>query len=445
MKKSHPLDEAFRHKLRDFEAEVPMHLWGQIVQKRNWQHRFINRLKQQPPFAVLLSTLVVVGALWLVMPGQQVTSAIQSFPIPLPLADTPDAQATAAVSTKAALGSDGTVLVHSTPQLGHTPPQLGHTASAIVASARQAIQSNAKQLALPAAEPTRQLLLASSASSPTISPALSPPTPPLPTLLEQATAKRPGILSSLFSPDPKCAHFGTGPWRFYFDAILSPDLAIRTMHSTNPEYDPYIESRKETESYMYAFSGALRFSAVNNKGIAIRSGLNYSQINEKFNYFSGSEQIIKFISRFDEFGNVIGTDTVVEVGTRHKVTHNNYRMLDIPFLLGYEIGGNKLSISINGGAYLNLLFRQKGDFLSPQDMRPVRFDSSNPNAYAAFRQQVGLGWYGSMGFAFRASPKLQILVEPHFKIFPKPVTLDQFVLEQRYMTTGVFVGVRAQL
>ena len=437
MKKGHPLDEAFRYKLRGFEADVPMHLWGQIVHKRNWQHRFINRLKQQPPFTVLLSALLVAGALWLAMPGQQAVIPIQNFPIPFPLAVAPDIQASASsnVDAPSAAGAE----------LEPLPHQFSPAALPVALSARQAIQNDAQQLALPAAEPAQPLLSASSTSLPAVRPTLYPPAPTLPSLMEKDAANRPGILSSLFSPDPKCAHFGVGPWQFYFDAIASPDLAIRTMQSSNPEYDPYLESRKETESYMYAFSGAFRFSAVNNKGLAIRSGLNYSQINEKFNYFSGSEQIIKYISRFDEFGNVIGTDTVVEVGTRHKVTHNNYRMLDIPFLLGYEIGGNKLSISINGGAYLNLLFRQKGDFLSPQDMRPVHFDSSNPNAYAAFRQQVGLGWYGSMGFAFRASHKLQILVEPHFKIFPKPVTLDQFVLEQRYMTTGVFVGVRAQL
>ena len=196
---------------------------------------------------------------------------------------------------------------------------------------------------------------------------------------------------------------------------------------------------------MLAFSGALRLSMVSDKGLAVRTGINYSQINEKFTYFSGSEEIIQYINRYDQDGNVIGTDTLIEVGARHKVTHNQYRMLDIPFLLGYEIGKGRLGVSLNGGAYLNLLFRQKGDFLSPQDLRPVSFDSGNPDAYPAFKQQVGLGWYGSIGFAYRTSANLQIVLEPHFKIFPKSVTRDQYAVTQRYMSTGLFIGLRQQL
>ena len=155
--------------------------------------------------------------------------------------------------------------------------------------------------------------------------------------------------------------------------------------------------------------------------------------------------MIETINNYDQAGNIISTDTIIKIGTRRKITQNHYRMLDIPFLLGYEFTSGKLKVSANDRACLNLLFRQKGDFLSPGDLQPVRFDSGDPNAYPAFKQQVGLGWYGSVGFAYQMGPNLQLVVEPHVKIFPKSVTREQYGVQQRYMTTGLFVGVRQRL
>jgi hypothetical protein len=449
MNNRHPLDEVFRHKLQGYEAEAPMHLWDKIAQQRDRQHWLLSWMKQHPPLAALAGALIVVGvlrlSLFVLQPGE--APALSSFPIlASPEAPSPPTAGMPSPATlpaeqrgTRALASEESIATAAAPPVSASRPR--QTAAAVLA---QAAAGSATQLAQRAAAPATaaaapEVLASAAAPAQLEVPAL------LPTRLEQSAARRPGWLGNLFSPEPRCANFGAGPWQFYVDALVSPDLTFRNLQSRNPEYEHYLESRNETESYLFAFSSALRLSAVNQNGLAIRSGINYSQISEKFDYFSGSEQIVKYISRFDQQGNVIGTDTIIEVGTRHKVTHNTYRMLDIPFLLGYEVGGNKLKASVNAGAYLNLLFRQRGDFLSPQDMTPVSFDSSNPNAYPVFRQQVGLGWYGSVGFAFQAGQNLQFLVEPHFKLFPRPVTLDQFVLEQRYLTTGIFVGLRAQL
>jgi hypothetical protein len=450
MNNRHPLDEVFRHKLQGYEAEAPMHLWDKIAQQRDRQPWLKSWMKQHPPLAALAGALVVVGilrlSLFMLQPGE--APALSSFPIlAVPEAPMPPLAGTAPSAPVLAELSETRALVpEALPAraIAAPPASAPSLRQAAAAALAQAAEDGATQLARLAAAPAvgaapPEELASAAAPAKLEAPAL------LPSRLEQVAAHKPGFLSNLFSPEPRCAHFGAGPWRFYVDALVSPDLAFRNLQSRNPEYEHYLESRNETESYLFAFSGALRLSAVNQSGLAIRSGINYSQISEKFDYFSGSEQIVKYISRFDQQGNVIGTDTIIEVGTRHKVTHNTYRMLDIPFLLGYEVGGNKLKASVNAGAYLNLLFRQRGDFLSPQDMTPVSFDSSNPNAYPVFRQQVGLGWYGSVGLAFQAGQNLQFLVEPHFKLFPRPVTLDQFVLEQRYLTTGIFVGLRAQL
>lgn len=438
MNKHYPLDEAFRKKLRDFGPEAPMHLWEQIEQKRNWRRRALNKARRQRYVLVLAGVLLVTGVSWLDWLGRQ--QPLQSFPIPM---------AAAPVAGLLPAEEPSPEIPPAQNTLSLLPP--ASPVSKFVSLLP--VQDPALQPAVQEEESTPAHALSESgpaqpvyaASLPAVRPLRESPAPALPGLLEQNPQNRPGILSGLFSPEPRCAEFGNGFWSFYLDVLASPDLSIRQMSPRNPEYEEYVQSRRETESNMYAFSGALRLSMVSDRGVAVRTGLNYSQINEKFTYYSGSEEIIKYINRYDQDGNVIGTDTVVEVGARYKVTHNQYRMLDIPFLLGYEISKGKFELSLNAGAYLNLLFRQKGDFLSPQDLRPVSFDSGDPDAYPAFKQAVGVGWYGSLGLAYHLKPRLQVVVEPHIKAFPKSVTREQFAVSQHYMTTGLFVGLRHQL
>ncbi len=435
MNKRHPLDEAFRHKLRGLEAEAPMHLWEQINQKRDWKHRVLNQARQKKPLVGLFATLAVVGLSWVAWHLQQ--PALSSFPIPLATASSPAyAPESPAITTLPSSAGAVEVASASVP----LPPSPA-TVSAIAVKGNLIRQAAAA--ALPAVQPAEPST--SAATVPAVRPLREASAAVLPLPFEQGTIRGWSIFDALFAPEPRCANFGDGSWQFYVDALISPDLAFRQLQPRNPEFEDYTNSRRETESNMYAFSGALRLSIVSDMGLALRTGINYSQINERFSYINGSEEIIETINNYDQDGNIISTDTIVRIGTRRKITQNHYRMLDIPFLLGYEMNYNKLNVSVNGGAYLNLLFRQKGDFLSPQDMQPVRFDSGDPDAYPAFKQQAGLGWYGSVGFAYQAGPNLQLVVEPHFKIFPKSVTRDQYGVQQRYMSTGLFIGVRQQL
>ena len=188
---------------------------------------------------------------------------------------------------------------------------------------------------------------------------------------------------------PMCAAFNSTDWSFAVDILASPDYIIREISALDPELASYAKSREESEKYQTAFSAGMRLSMIADNGLAFRTGINYSRINEKFTYFNGTEVITSIKEEFDNDGNLIGYDTITEIGERYKVTHNRIQMLDIPILVGYEVDLNKFSISVNGGAFLNLLSSQRGDILSPQDGTPMSIDSDDPDAYPAFKRQVG--------------------------------------------------------
>lgn len=455
MSQIHPLDEIFRQQLQDLNAETPFHLWEGIDTKRSWKHRFLNKVQKNKPFVLLLASVAIAGSSYLVWNAQQ--PSLAAFPVPAPAAiQAPAPQAIAATTaTPALLSEQVTVIAESATQAGQKQVS---GAKPLVAESPEALRVLGSKAQLPVAKAGASLSASATVADNSASAqeqwidastaqALVKPEreAALPMLMKTTARKDGGSIRSLFAQEPKCAEFGNGFWNFYLDVLASPDLTFSNMQARDANFEEYTKSRRETESLIFAFSGGLRLSIVGDNGLAFRTGVNYSQVNEKFNYFNGTEErtIIRDIR--DNQGNIIGTETVVEIGERYLVTRNTYQMLDIPFVFGYERKFGALGISANAGAYLNLLFRQQGNFLSPQDLKPVSIDSGDPEAFQAFKRQAGLGYYGSLGFAYETRSGMQLLLEPHFKLFPKSITQDAYVVQQRHSSVGLFVGIRTPL
>ncbi len=114
-------------------------------------------------------------------------------------------------------------------------------------------------------------------------------------------------------------------------------------------------------------------------------------------------------------------------------------------LLGRQFSLGRLDLGINGGATLNMAFYQKGAFLSPDAEKVVDFSSNHPDAYPAFKNRLGIGYYGSVSVSHPITPSLHVMAEPYFRFMPKPYTSPDYPLEQRYQTAGLFLGFRKLL
>lgn len=427
----HPIDDIFSRKLNGgHPLGAPMHLWEAIDEQRDWKHKLLNQVRLRWLPLSLTASGLTVATLFLIV-NYSIQPEISHFPIPL----------------NGAIMADHTTSQEEIQQITNleeppmiVPPKksLAKTALAakpVLASIVEKKEPNPKSTIepkLPRTAPAKQEITS------------YPSTSALLALSEGAPAMLGSpihILDGLFGKEPECAKFKKGEIRFYLDLLVSPDLTFRQLDPKNPVYTDYTESREATETLEYTFSTGARISAVSSFGLALRTGINYSQINEKFEYVNETETTTTVITD----ANGIPIDTFVETGARYKTTFNKYRTLDIPVLLGYEIDFKNFVFTVNGGAYVNLIFNQKGDFLSPQDLRPVNFSSNNPDAFPAFKNRLGLGWYGSVSVQYQLKPRLHLLLEPHFKMYPKSVTQPQYIVDQRYLSTGLFVGIRHQL
>jgi hypothetical protein len=419
MKRKHPLDEVFRRKLESYEVDTPPNLWDKIEGKRNLKYRTLYEVRKRLPI-LLVFILILATSILLFLHASQ-SAPTHYFPIPL---DAPDDQQASKSQELAELP---------------TPLALKPT---VLLSQNNSSPIPAKQIEChPSKKWNEEKLKTRSAKLITSNQDDQLPVKPTP------EKSYPSDIPKIrwFPSSPRCPRFGSSGGKFYVEALFSPELPFRSITARRPELEEYVALRESSEEQDFAYTVSLRASFKPNKNLAIRTGLSYAQINEKFNYFNENEvrTIIKEI--YDAQGAIIGVDTIVEVGTRYKVTNNRYRMLDIPILLGYEFTSGPFILSVNAGALINIMSRQKGDVLSPDDLSPVSINSGSTSDYPAFKQQVGLGWYASLGLAYPVKPDIELIVEPYIRAYSGSLTVDQYGVSQEYIHAGINLGLKKQL
>lgn len=224
----------------------------------------------------------------------------------------------------------------------------------------------------------------------------------------------------------------------YFEAYGSLDYGLRSMKDTGNS--AYLQQRKESTKFSSAFSGGIRYTRVFSNGMSVRGGLNYSQINEKFTYVQGN--VINIIYIINANGDTTGSYTTT--GTRYKTTHNKYRSVDVPLLIGYEMGNGRLHTNINAGPVINIYSWQKGEVLGT-DGKPVSITTGKSSPAYGFKTNAGIGFMGAVSFYYKLNDRYHILAEPYFRYNFSQMNNEAQTFRQKYNTLGLRLGIRMDI
>ena len=226
----------------------------------------------------------------------------------------------------------------------------------------------------------------------------------------------------------------------YVEIYAGPDFTLRNFKDTSQSL--YLQKRKASTKVSSAYSAGIRYTRVFNNGMSVKAGFNYSQINEKFSFIQSN--LIQTTYTIDPVtGDTTGSYTIT--GTRTKTTYNKYRTLDIPLLVGYELGNGRLHVNINAGAMINVYSWQKGEVLDTT-FQPVTITTGkSASSPYQFKNNVGVGLTGGVGFYYKLTDQLHLMAEPYFRYNLQPMSKSGLALQQKYNTIGLHVGVRLDL
>lgn len=262
---------------------------------------------------------------------------------------------------------------------------------------------------------------------------------------EQITVKRKTEQSGtlrfnpiVFLPDCPTHEKNTAGNKKYIEFFTGPDYAFRSLQDTGNS--DYLQKRKESTNFKSGFSAGMRFTKVFNNSMSVRAGINYSQINEKFTFNQGN--IIQVTYIINTNGDTIGSYSTT--GSRYKTTINRFRSIDIPIVMGYEIGNGKLHANINAGAVVNIYSWQKGDVLDRAG-NPVSITTGKNASPYQFKTNAGIGFIAAVSVYYKLNDKLHIMAEPYFRYNISPINKEGITLKQKYQTAGLRLGIRLDL
>jgi len=451
VKEGQHIDDIFKDQLKDYELEAPMHLWEAVADASSSANDDKKRRKYPFWWLALLPVLLGLALLlwWPYANKPAEEQQLSNFPVALPDTEKEEVptpitspQASAAADTDSSLPVAEARSVEKSTSAGVPPSGKGLQKSFTppLEAAKELVANSPRQEEnLNQVESNGGLSRERIAETDKVSPTANSFRLDLLNAKAAALKGTPRADSLTFSLPKERS------WRTTIDIMASMDFALRNLEAKDPAFAAYAKRRDDTETFRHGTSFGMRLSTVSDNGFAVRSGLNYSTINEQLNLKIGEEERLIAQIKYAEDGSIVGTDTTLALVGTYRIVNNRYTELDIPLLVGYEYRGQKVSLSFNSGILINMLSAQRGEFLSPNTDEAVSFSSSDPTSYRAFRNRLGIGFYGSMGVYFQINDNLQFLLEPYVKWRPGSNTVDGYILDQHYTTTGLFVGIRKEI
>lgn len=232
-------------------------------------------------------------------------------------------------------------------------------------------------------------------------------------------------------------------WEKSIDVGVGFAFVNKNLKLTNEDYASYKTKRIETESYLEAITSNIGLNLKHKSGFFISSGLNYTQIDERFSdndsidIYKQNEGVTKQFQESDgKITTLRGQKEVIEHKTWDKIIYNYYFFLDIPLSVGYSFDINRIKFEVSTGVSYNLAFLKKGQIIGLEGYPVDITEDAN-----LFKKSSGISLISNMKVLFPYK-KYLFYLEPNIKYNLNKVSLNKNPLEQRYFTYGIQIGSR---
>lgn len=231
------------------------------------------------------------------------------------------------------------------------------------------------------------------------------------------------------------------------EVFVSPDMPFKTV--TNNTASPQLLSRKDSsESLRPGFSAGFRIVKPLSDHFSIKTGLQYSQINERFTYRTENETrtttVVTVRSIVRAPGDTLivrDTSTLTQVGFKTNTVKNRFRTLDIPILASYQVGNDDLSVGLTAGVIVNLSSWYQGVMLD-SSLTAVPLSKETNMVY---KSNIGLGLYAGVTVTKRINYATQLFFEPYLRYNLSNMTNPEAAFNQRFSIGGLAMGLRFNL
>lgn len=236
----------------------------------------------------------------------------------------------------------------------------------------------------------------------------------------------------------------------FIEGFYSPDFSNKKMTNNNAD-ESYVRLRRNTERYFYSHSMGIRVGYNLTSHISLKAGYDYSEVQERlsYSYIPGTDEAIKMGLTVDSISGTLidpltnsSKDTIIgNYQVIGEVTvPNYYKYYNIPFIINYSIGKNKLKWSAGVGTFLNVGLKTKGSIIN-QD-RVTRTNLAGNSGQNPYRSSVGMGASAELLMSYELRKNVSFMVGPHAKYYFGNISKNNAPLNEKFFNWGVLTGLK---
>lgn len=232
------------------------------------------------------------------------------------------------------------------------------------------------------------------------------------------------------------------------EVFAGPNYGIKSV-TANTASAAYLAKKDSSEKAGIGFTAGFNIVKPLNDRILLKTGLQYTQLNEKFTYRTENEvrttTVVTVRTIIRAPGDTVivrDTSTLQQIGFKNNTVKNRYRSIDIPVIMGYRFGDDNLSVGLNAGVIINISSWYQGVIL---DTSLAAVPITKTGIANTYKNNIGLGLYGSISIAKKLNYNTYIFAEPFVRYNLNNTTTNNAPANQRFIIGGLAVGLRFNL
>lgn len=244
-----------------------------------------------------------------------------------------------------------------------------------------------------------------------------------------------------------CPPYSTRNTDWFAEVYVSPDMAFKSIENKTATQQ-YLQKKDSSESMRIGYTAGIRLVKPITDNFLIKTGVQYTQINEKFTYRTEDEvrttiviSVRTIIRGPGDTLRIADTSTVQQTGFKTNSIKNRYRSFDIPVTVGYQFGNENLRFGVNAGVIFNISSWYQGVILD-SSLSAVPISKGTNTIY---KNNIGLGLYGGFSVLKKLGEDTQLFFEPYFRYNLSGITNGQASYQQRFSLGGLSIGLRYNL
>ncbi|MBR2647692.1 MAG: outer membrane beta-barrel protein [Sediminibacterium sp.] len=232
------------------------------------------------------------------------------------------------------------------------------------------------------------------------------------------------------------------------EVFTGPNYGMKSV-TANTASPAYLAKKDSSEKAGIGITAGFNIVKPLNDRLLLKTGLQYTQLNEKFTYRTENEvrttTVVSVRTIIRAPGDTVivrDTSTLQQVGFKNNTVKNRYRSIDIPVIMGYRFGNDDLSIGLNAGVIVNISSWYQGVIL---DTSLTAIPITKTGISNTYKSNIGLGLYGSISIAKKINYNSYIFAEPFVRYNLNNTTTNSAPVNQRFIIGGLAVGLRFNL